>query len=109
MERNDLYNKGQHEFRKGRSCLSQLLQRQMSILTALKKGASMDIIYLDFAKVFDKMDHEVLLRKIQGLGIVGKLLKWIRGFLTNRKQLLVVDGRKSTYSEVMSGVPQETV
>ena len=75
MERNDLYNKGQHGFRRGRSCLSQLLHRQMIILTALEKGASMDLIYLDFAKAFDKVDYGVLLRKLLGLGIVGKLLK----------------------------------
>ena len=109
MEQEMLYNTGQHGFRKGRSCLSQLLQHQMRILKALEDNSSMDVIYLDFAKAFDKVDHGVLLRKVQGMGVGGKLLKWIWEFLTHRKQAVVVNGARSRVSDVVSGVPQGTV
>ena len=41
--------------------------------------------------------------------ITGKILNWIRSFLTNQKQLVVVNGHKSTSAKVESGVPQGTV
>jgi len=42
-------------------------------------------VYLDFAKAFDKVDHEILLEKVKKHKISGKIGKWIREFLTDRK------------------------
>ena len=42
------------------------------------------MIYLDFAKAFDKVPHQRLLRKLEGYGVSGRLLAWIRGWLLNR-------------------------
>ena len=109
LERQNLYNETQHGFRRGRSCLSQLLEHYHMIVAALAEGSCVDVIYLDFAKAFDKVDHKVLLRKLRRIGIEGKLLKWIQSFLTGRKQAVVVDGAKSIDSEVISGVPQGSV
>ena len=109
LERNELYNDSQHGFRRGRSCLSQLLEHYHRIVKALADGSSVDVVYLDFAKAFDKVDHKVLLRKLRRLGIGGKLLKWIRCFLTGRKQSVAVEGTRSGDSEVISGVPQGSV
>jgi hypothetical protein len=75
----------------------------------LEKGLNVDTIYLDFAKVFDKVDHKVLLAKLALLGIGGKLLKWIESFLTYRSQYVLVNGFLSEPSEVKSGVPQGSV
>ena len=79
------------------------------ILKELNKGHEVDTIYLDFAKAFDKVDHQILLAKLERYGIRGKLLDWIRSFLVGRTQTVVVDGEKSTYQPVRSGVPQGTV
>ena len=54
-----------------------------------------DTIYLDFSKAFDKVDHALLIRKLQLYGIGGKLLVWIKAFLSNRKQKVVVNGMVS--------------
>ena len=67
------------------------------------------MIYLDFAKAFDKVDHAILLAKLERYGIGGKVLKWIKEFLLNRKQTVVVEGHKSSFEWVKSGVPQGTV
>ena len=67
------------------------------------------MIYLDYAKAFDKVDHNILLAKLWKYGIRGKLYRWIRSFLSGRKQTVVVEGSKSTFKEVTSGVPQGTV
>ena len=64
------------------------------------------IIYFDFAKAFDSVPHERLLRKIESYGIGGNFLNWIKSFLRDRKQRLVLNGFKSSWSNVVSGVPQ---
>ena len=70
---------------------------------------NIDVIYLDFAKAFDKVDHKILLKKIHSLGISGKLYKWIKCFLNKRFQKVVIDGVHSYTTLVLSGVPQGTV
>ena len=104
-----LFNKSQHGFRGGRSCLSQLLEHFDKITSLLEKGYGVDVIYLDFAKAFDKLDHYITLCKLQALGIKGSLGRWITNFLTGRVQNVVVDGRKSMPKPVISGVPQGSV
>ena len=61
-------NPKQHGFHSGRSCLSQLLEHH-KILEELEKSNNVDIIYLDFAKAFDKVDHRILLNKLKKIRI----------------------------------------
>ena len=79
------------------------------ILRILETGENIDVIYLDFLKAFDKVDIGILLRKAKALGISGKLGRWIHSFLTGRQQVVLVNGKKSKISDVISGVPQGTV
>ena len=62
------------------------------ITEALDRGDDVDVIYLDFAKAFDKVPHQRLLAKLHGYGIQGKTHEWIRDFLSNRQQRVVVNG-----------------
>ena len=66
-------------------------------------------MYLDFSKAFDSVLHEILLLKLEAYGIQGKVLQWIRSFLSERKQAIMINGVKSTTSNVLSGVPQGSV
>ena len=109
MEENNLLNPGQHGFRAGRSCLSQLLSHVETITKILEDGDNVDVIYLDFSKAFDKVDFLVTLRKIKHLGISGNIGKWIYSFLTGRTQCVIVNGMRSDVSVVKSGVPQGSV
>ena len=77
LEEHNLFNPTQHGFRLGRSCLSQFIDHYDHITQLLEKGENVDVIYLDFAKAFDKVDFQVILRKIKQLGISGKLGRWI--------------------------------
>ena len=69
MEDNSLYNCYHHGFRRGHSCLSQLLEQYAEILNSLCKGVATDVIYLDISMAFNKLDHGILLRKFVHLGI----------------------------------------
>ena len=109
VEENGLMSDGQHGFRKNRSCLTQLIQHVDDIFSGLNKGDEVDVIYLDFAKAFDKVDHNILLAKLEKYGIKGKMLTWIKEFLTGRLQTVVVEGKKSSFQPVRSSVPQGTV
>ena len=73
MEEHHLFNQSQHGFRSGRSCLSQLLAHFDHITQLLEQGSNVDVIYLDFAKAFDKVDIGLILRKLKLLGVDGKL------------------------------------
>ena len=78
-------------------------------MESLTNNLDFDSIYLDFTKSFDKVDHEILMNKLQSYGIHPKMINWIRSFLTNRMQDVVVNGQISFLAMIISGVPQDTV
>ena len=100
--KNDLLANKQHGFVPGSSCVMQLLTALQSWTESLEKSIPVDLVYLDFSKA---VPHERLLLKV----IQGKVLQWIRSFLSRRKQAVVINGIKSNASNVLSGVPQGSV
>ena len=109
IEDRNLINPNQHGFRSGHSCLTQLVQHYDRILKAMEDGKNVDVIYLDYAKAFDKLDFNLTLQKIHKLGIRGKVHCWLESFLTGRSQTVHVMGKKSDPEPVISGVPQGSV
>ena len=75
----------------------------------MQMGKQTDLIVLDFSKAFDKVAHEKLIQKLHHYGIRGDTLKWIKDFLDNRKQAVVINGVNSNCIPVSSGVPQSSV
>ena len=109
LEESGGFNDNQHGFRRGRSCLSQLLNHFDYVTEQLEKGLCVDTVYLDFSKAFDRVDFKTLLRKLKTVGIGGKIGCWIQSFLTNRFQAVTVNKSISSYEAVLSGVPQGSV
>ena len=70
---------------------------------------SVDLIYLDFAKAFDKVPYERLFKKIKAHGIEGRILNWLRGWLSGRRQKVCIGDKCSSWREVTSGVLQRSV
>ena len=103
------FNDTQHGFRSGRSCLSALLDVFDNIMHMLDSDSTVDMVYLDFSKAFDKVDHGIVLHKLRSMGITGSLGFWFHQFLTNRTQFVRLPGGISHDSPVLSGVPQGTV
>ena len=106
MECHQLFNSNQHGFRGGHSCLSQLFNHFDKVTWLLEHGKPVDVVYLDFAKAFDKVDFGITLRKLKSLGIQSEIGRWLTDFLTNCKETVPVDGKKSAPQCVTSGVPQ---
>ena len=99
---NDLINTRQYGFQSGRSCVTQLTDD-------INMGKGTDANYLDFSKAFDSVSHSHLLYKLHHYGIRGKLILWLKSFLTNRRQRVVQQQHMSAWSHVVSGVPQGTI
>ena len=106
---NNLITDEQHGFVPRKSCLTNLLESLEDWTHVLDDKESLDIIYCDFKKAFDSVPHQRLLKKISAYGIRGQILNWIRDFLADRKQEVVVRGVRSSLETVTSGVPQGSV
>lgn len=84
----------------------QLLTLSHELAENLHKGIQTDLIILDFSKAFDKVPHNKLLMKMENYGIRGNTWRWVRSFLSDRTQQVLLDGEKSSQLPVVSGVPQ---
>ena len=111
LEMCDMLPDNQHGFREQRSTLTQLLSHWEEVLDLLEQGLTVDVIYNDFAKAFDKCETNVLLHTLRDCGVKGKIGQWIAAFLdpSTGMQAVGVDGSLSDPEQVISGVPQGTV
>ena len=74
-----------------KSCTTQLVTVYDEIGKHLDKGEQTDMIFLDFIKAFDSVDHNMLIHKLHKLGFSGKLLLWISEYLKDRSHGVVLD------------------
>ncbi|KAL8579531.1 hypothetical protein ACOMHN_025484 [Nucella lapillus] len=109
LESSNILTPHQHGFRKKHSCETQLLELSDQLTSNLDKGLPTDIVVLDFAKAFDKVNHSLLTHKLDHYGVRGDTNRWICNFLRDRKQAVVVEGSRSEFVQVKSGVPQGSV
>ena len=100
----------QHGFSVDKSCLTQLLPLIDKFSVAMNNKSRVDIIYFDFAKAFDSVNHDLILFKLKNkFGIDGLLLQFIKNYLQNRHQRVVINGSLSGRLPVSSGVPQGSI
>ena len=109
IDENKLLCDNQHGFRVGRSCLTQLLSHFDDVMSGMTHGQDTDAIYLDYAKAFDKVDHNLLIKKLIRYGFNDKIVNWVSSFLADRDQSVVVNGKSSYLAKILSGVPQGSV
>ena len=109
LEDNHCISTHQHGFMKKRSCQTNLLETFEDWTQLIDEGAGMDVVFLDYQKAFDTVPHTRLNRKLRGYGVTGKVLNWISEFLRERTQRVSVNNHLSSWTKVISGVPQGSV
>ncbi|RMC22412.1 hypothetical protein DUI87_00726 [Hirundo rustica rustica] len=89
----------QHGFRRGRSCLTNLISFYDQVTHLVVVGRAMDVVYLDFSKAFDTVSHSTLQDKLSARGLDRSTLPWVRNCLDGRAQRVVVNGAASSWGQ----------
>ncbi len=95
LVRHSLNRDSQHGFRYKISCLSNLLTFYNDLISVYDVTRSLDVVYLDFQKAFDKIPHTKLMFKVKQLRTASDVQNWIENWLSNRKQWVVINGTTS--------------
>ena len=103
LEVDGILSQNQHCFRSSRSCLTQVPTHFNDTYNSLINDEVTDSIYLDYAKVFDKVDHKLLICNLKLYKFHPKLVNWISLFLSDRYQK-VINGHHSYKAPITSGV-----
>jgi hypothetical protein len=105
INRNNITCEQQSGFRPRHSTETALLHCTNKWLLNMDKGLINGVLFLDFKKAFDTVDHCILLRKLEQYGIKGTAQKLFKSYLNNRKQVCVLNV-KSEQKAIQCGVPQ---
>ncbi|RMC14258.1 hypothetical protein DUI87_09349 [Hirundo rustica rustica] len=89
----------QHGFRRGQSCLTNLVSFYDQVTCLVDAGRAVDVVYLDFSKAFDPVSHSTLLDKLTAYGLDRSTLCWDRNWLDGWTQRVVVNGAASSWGQ----------
>ena len=105
-----LFPKRQSAYRVGHSTETALLEVTDGILRAIDEGDACALLLLDMSSAFDTIDHQRLLHRLENrFGVTGGALRWFTEYLTDRSQVVIIDGASSSSSQLEFGVPQGSI
>lgn len=117
LEKNNFLDQEQHGFRKGKSTVTALIKFTESVVNSIENKNKVSGVFMDLSNAFDSLSHELLLGKLQKLGITGVCLRWMKSYLSNRLQYVEITHKlkgnvckyKSPLQLIKYGVPQGSV
>ena len=105
----DLLDPYQSAYKKNHSTFTALLKITDDILDSIDDSNITLLIFLDFSKAFDTVNHRILIEKLKILGFQNDTCQWINSYLSNRYQQVVVGEEKSEWIHIQNGVPQGSI
>jgi len=102
----NLLCKSQSGFRRMHSTETAVTYFADEILMNMDKGLVTGSVFIDLAKAFDTVDHDILLSKLEYYGVCDESLPWFKNYFTGRKQFVHIDSQSSEELAITSGVPQ---
>ena len=96
----------QHGFFTGRSTVTNLVSFTQRVTEVMDGGGQMDVVYTDFSKAFDRIDHGIILRKLRSFGFSQPLCGLFQTYLADRQYYVSYGGHSSAPYIGTSGVPQ---
>lgn len=109
LDANGIIHNKQFGFKSNCSTSDAILEFLHHVYNTLTEQKIFITIFLDFAKAFDTVNHEILLKKLEHLGVRGVANSWFRSYLTDRKQCVVIGDTPSSLCDITCGVPQGSV
>lgn len=109
LNKYNILNSAQHGFREGKSTQTAILGFLKSLYQNLDNNKKCLGLFMDLSKAFDLVDHALLINKLEKYGFRGRLGSWLRSYLSDRKQIVEIDGKRSNPLEVTCGVPQGSI
>ena len=109
LVKNGLLYKLQSAFRKGYSTESALIKLTDQILFNMDNDEVTAMIFVDFRKAFDVVDHQLLLTKLKLYRVSDSALSWFTSYVTNRSQFVTIERQRSDCLSIKQGVPQGSV
>ena len=105
---NNLFYQRQFGFRKKHSTEHALINIVENVRNKMRNRIFTCGTFIDLEKAFDTVNHKILLEKLSYYGVKGNALYWLRDYLTNRKQCVILD-ESSSYLPITCGVPQGSI
>ena len=102
MQSKKLFSHLQFGFLKGWSTSLQLLNIMNDWTSSIENGTFNDCIYLDYQKAFDTVPHNRLISKLYVYNLDAKIIKWIKYYLSEKKQFVEINGKKSEWQNITS-------
>ena len=96
-------------FRRGHGCQTTLLRLLEDWRNALEKNQYVAAVLMDLSKAFDCLPHDILLDKLSAYGMSTDSVSLLESYLSNRKQLIKINGILSSWSDIQKGVPQGSI
>eukprot|EP00057_Strongylocentrotus_purpuratus_P015433 XP_011669907.1 PREDICTED: RNA-directed DNA polymerase from mobile element jockey-like [Strongylocentrotus purpuratus] len=111
LERIDMLPVNQSAYRNHHSTETASVKVLNDLLLAIDKGNEVVLILFDYTAAFDTIDHTLLLHRLENdfFFITGTVLDWIRSYLHNRSQCVIINDTPSALFPLICGVPQGSV
>ena len=109
LKENALLHRFQSGFRKFHSTETALIRLIDQLLFDLDGNRAAGLVFIDYKKAFDLIDHGLLLEKLKAYGMCDNELELLRSYLSGRTQYVCINGRHSSSRTVSAGVPQGSI